>query len=248
MNNETYLLIPMHTLVSSCSVLLTHHVPSRGLPSSRVCLRLLGFFPKSCSTIWILLSHGFPVRQVLCSIDDHHQSANLRSIYRHVGVYACCVHLEDVVAGRASRDSSKVRGWLRSYTGWLYVAGFAIHLMLLDTSQTNCVWSSLKNEGRCSPLAKPTRDDEGTKVCLSCCCHPRTKSFDRNKNSTIPRVLPEQGTAGFSGVSDKSHQVTLVKRIAFDVMEWLRSSKRAGTDSKDNHGRVETPLIYKTSV
>lgn len=53
--------------------------------------RLAGLFTESRSTVWMLLAHCLPVREILRSVDDHNKSADQWAIDGHVGVDAGCM-------------------------------------------------------------------------------------------------------------------------------------------------------------
>lgn len=72
--------------------------PFRRLATALICLCLAGFFAQPRRTIWILLAHCLPVRQILRAVDHQHQRSNLGPVDCHVGedaggVGACIRHL-----------------------------------------------------------------------------------------------------------------------------------------------------------
>lgn len=60
-------------------------VPLGGLTTSLIGDGLFGFLSQAGGTIGILLANGFPIRQVLGSVDDEHEGADFRAVNAHIG-------------------------------------------------------------------------------------------------------------------------------------------------------------------
>jgi hypothetical protein len=66
--------------------------PSGCLASTFVRLCLFCFLAQSGGTVWVLLAHALNIGQILCTVDNSHQGANLRAIHCHVRVDTCGMH------------------------------------------------------------------------------------------------------------------------------------------------------------
>lgn len=66
-------------------------VPLWRLPTSLIGVCLLRFLSKSCSAVRVLLAHCLAVREVLCSVNNENECANLWTVDSHVGEDAGCV-------------------------------------------------------------------------------------------------------------------------------------------------------------
>ena len=100
-------------MISHDKIIIEPHLPSRGLSSSEIRLRLLCLFTQSCCTIRVLFTHGPSVGQILGPVNDNDQRADNRAIYCHVRVDAGRVlaHVEAQSRrhGRGGRLSSNLR-------------------------------------------------------------------------------------------------------------------------------------------
>ena len=97
----------------------TGDVPSGGLAASDIGLRLLGLFSESSSAVRVLLADRLAVGEVLGSVHDEHEGADLGAVNRHVREDASGgTPVQVVAAGHlaeraavSSRDKSARRRW-----------------------------------------------------------------------------------------------------------------------------------------